>query len=73
MSTIKDPKVATAKAPKGASLAPRRVTRESVIKVRMTADQRRTMEKAARKEGLDLSTWVRMVGLRAAGYGDEKA
>ena len=66
------------KAPKKATPAPkkglRRVAkpkRESVVKVRMTADQRRVMESAARKEGLDLSTWIRMVGLRASGYMEE--
>jgi uncharacterized protein (DUF1778 family) len=43
--------------------------REKIIKVRTTTDQFRVIERAARADGLDVSTYVRAVALRASGYG----
>ena len=37
------------------------------IRIRVTAEQKRTLSNAAAREGLDLSTWLRQLALRAAG------
>jgi uncharacterized protein (DUF1778 family) len=50
-----------AKAPK------RRVTKDDVVRMRVTADQKQAMEQAAERAGLELSAWLRQLALRAAG------
>ena len=40
--------------------------KEDLIQIRVTAAQRRLLKEAADRAGLDLSSWLRMVGLRAA-------
>jgi uncharacterized protein (DUF1778 family) len=45
---------------------PRRERKEDLIQIRVTTEQRHTLKTAADRAGLDLSSWMRMVGLRAA-------
>jgi uncharacterized protein (DUF1778 family) len=40
--------------------------KQDLIQIRVTSEQRRTLREAADQSGLDLSSWLRMVGLRAA-------
>jgi uncharacterized protein (DUF1778 family) len=40
--------------------------KEDVIQIRVTAEQRQKLKDAADRRGLDLSSWLRMVGLQAA-------
>lgn len=39
------------------------------ILIRVSEDQKRILAKAAEREGLDVSTWLRSLGLRAAAQG----
>jgi uncharacterized protein (DUF1778 family) len=39
------------------------------IIIRVSEDQKRVLTKAAEREGLDVSTWLRSLGLRAAAAG----
>ncbi|MCX5748041.1 MAG: hypothetical protein NT062_36740 [Proteobacteria bacterium] len=41
--------------------------KEEFVKIRVTADQKRALMEAAANEGIELSTWLRILGLRAAG------
>jgi uncharacterized protein (DUF1778 family) len=50
-----------AKSPKG------RITKDDVIRLRVTAEQKRAITDAAEREGLELSAWLRQLALRAAG------
>ncbi len=43
-----------------------RQRKEEKIQIRMTAEQRGILQTAADREALDLSTWIRMVALKAA-------
>ncbi len=45
---------------------PPKARKENQIRVRVTAQQKKTMAAAAERAGLELSTWLRTVGLRAA-------
>ncbi|WP_437839261.1 plasmid mobilization protein [Sorangium sp. So ce1153] len=51
--------------------------KEAVIKIRVTEEQKRTLTEAADREGLDVSAWLRRLGLREAsaspGGGDPSA
>jgi uncharacterized protein (DUF1778 family) len=49
------------------SPTPKRSRKEERIQVRMTTEQRRAMERAANRAGLDLSAYIRMAALKAAG------
>jgi len=40
--------------------------KQDLIQIRVTAEQRQTLKQAADRAGLDLSSWMRMVGLKAA-------
>jgi uncharacterized protein (DUF1778 family) len=41
--------------------------KDELIKIRVTADQKRLLVKAAKSEGMDeVSTWLRALGLRRA-------
>jgi hypothetical protein len=40
--------------------------KESAIRVRVTEEQKRTLTERARRDGLDVSAWLRAVGLREA-------
>ena len=44
---------------------PSAVRKEEWIRFRVTTDQKRQLEQAADREGLALSAWLRMLGLRA--------
>jgi uncharacterized protein (DUF1778 family) len=43
-----------------------RERKEESIRIRVTQDQKRMLAQAAEREGLDVSTWLRSLGLRAA-------
>ncbi len=40
--------------------------KETSIRIRVTAEQKRILAEAAEREGLEVSTWLRSLGLRAA-------
>jgi uncharacterized protein (DUF1778 family) len=40
--------------------------KEEAIRVRVTAEQKKTLAERAAQEGLDVSAWLRSVGLREA-------
>lgn len=40
--------------------------KEEVIKVRVSSEQKTTLTEAASRDGLEVSTWLRALGLRAA-------
>jgi hypothetical protein len=48
---------------------PRTERKEALLRIRVTADQKRALEEAARRETLELSQWARRLLLRAAGRG----
>lgn len=41
--------------------------KEDVIRLRVTSEQKRTLVEAAERAGLDVSAWLRSIGLREAG------
>ena len=43
-----------------------RERKEESIRIRVTEEQKRVLTEAAEREGLDVSTWLRFLGLRAA-------
>ena len=45
---------------------PVRELKQDLIQIRVTAEQREALREAADRAGLDLSSWMRMVGLTAA-------
>jgi uncharacterized protein (DUF1778 family) len=60
-----------AKTPKGEAgtkkrRKPARERKEELIPIRVTREQRQRLKEAADRSGLDLSSWLRMVGLKAA-------
>jgi len=44
----------------------KRDVKEETIRIRVTEEQKRALIDAAKREGLDVSTWLRFLGLRAA-------
>lgn len=48
---------------------PAALRKSIMLRVLVTKDQRRDLEKAARKAGMELSTWIRTVALEAAQRG----
>ena len=44
-----------------------KVKKDEILRVRITAEQKRALVAAAERDGLELSTWVRQLALRAAG------
>ena len=40
--------------------------KEQLVQIRVTAEQKRIMTEAADTAGLDLSSWLRQLGLKAA-------
>jgi uncharacterized protein (DUF1778 family) len=42
-------------------------TKDDVVRMRVTAEQKRALERAADRAGLELSAWLRQLSLRAAG------
>ena len=47
---------------------PDEARKDDVVRVRVTADQRDALFNAAARAGLEMSAWLRMVGLREAGW-----
>jgi uncharacterized protein (DUF1778 family) len=43
-----------------------RDVKEETIRIRVTEEQKHALIDAAKREGLDVSTWLRFLGLRAA-------
>jgi len=46
---------------------PPKALKGDVVRMRVTADQKRALENAADRAGLELSAWLRQLALRAAG------
>lgn len=44
----------------------KRSRKDYSLRIRMTLDQKKSMATAATRSGLDLSTWLRSVGVRVA-------
>lgn len=47
-------------------MAKTKVTKDEMIRLRVTVQQKRQLEAAARKAGLSLSSWMLTTSLRAA-------
>jgi uncharacterized protein (DUF1778 family) len=47
--------------------APVKTTKDDVVRMRVTAEQKAAMTAAAERDGLELSAWLRQLALRAAG------
>jgi uncharacterized protein (DUF1778 family) len=47
--------------------------KDSVIQLRIPAEQKQALSDAAANEGLELSAWLRQVALRAAGLLPERS
>ncbi len=45
---------------------PRGLRKDDMIRIRVTAEQKRVMTEAAERTGLDVSAWLRVLGLREA-------
>jgi uncharacterized protein (DUF1778 family) len=41
--------------------------KDEVVRMRVSAEQKQALTSAAERDGLELSAWLRQVGLRAAG------
>lgn len=46
---------------------PAKGTKDDVVRMRVTAEQKRAITEAANRDGLELSAWLRQLALRAAG------
>jgi len=46
---------------------PKHSRKEHLVQIRVTAEQKRILTEAADRVGLDLSSWLRQLGLKAAG------
>jgi len=44
-----------------------KTTKDDVIRMRVTAEQKAAIVEAAERDGLELSAWLRQLALRAAG------
>lgn len=53
------------KAARGA--IPMKALKDEVVRMRVSAEQKQALTSAAERDGLELSAWLRQVGLRAAG------
>jgi uncharacterized protein (DUF1778 family) len=47
---------------------PKAERKEMTLRFRVTTDQRETLIEAARREGMELSPWLRRLALREAGW-----
>ena len=45
---------------------PKQLRKEQLVQIRVTVEQKRIMTEAANRVGLDLSSWLRQLGLKAA-------
>jgi hypothetical protein len=46
---------------------PKALRKEDMVRIRVSAGQKRLLVEAAERAGLDVSTWLRVLGLREAG------
>lgn len=46
---------------------PKAQRKEQMIRVRVTEEQKRALSERAQREGLDVSAWLRALGLREVG------
>jgi uncharacterized protein (DUF1778 family) len=46
---------------------PPKSLKDDVVRMRVTVEQKRALENAANRAGLELSAWLRQLALRAAG------
>jgi uncharacterized protein (DUF1778 family) len=46
---------------------PPKALKDDVVRMRVTIEQKRALENAATRAGLELSAWLRQLALRAAG------
>ena len=46
---------------------PEKPTKDDVVRMRVTAEQKAAITAAAERDGLELSQWLRQLALRAAG------
>jgi uncharacterized protein (DUF1778 family) len=46
---------------------PKKRLKDDVVRMRVTTEQKRALENAANRAGLELSAWLRQLALRAAG------
>jgi uncharacterized protein (DUF1778 family) len=46
---------------------PAKGRKDDTVRMRVTAEQKRALENAANRAGLELSAWLRQLALRAAG------
>jgi hypothetical protein len=46
---------------------PPKTRKDDVVRMRITAEQKRALLAAAARDGLELSAWLRQLALRAAG------
>jgi uncharacterized protein (DUF1778 family) len=46
---------------------PAKGLKDDVVRMRVTTEQKRALENAASRAGLELSAWLRQLALRAAG------
>lgn len=46
---------------------PKAQRKEETVRIRVTVEQKRTLSAAADRAGLDVSSWLRALGLREAG------
>jgi len=62
-----------AKRRKHAPLTPKQLKRlkDDVVRMRISAEQKRALTVAAEREGLSFSAWLRQLALRAAGVLDD--
>lgn len=47
--------------------APQKLVKDDVVRMRISAEQKKALLEAAARDGLELSAWLRQLALRAAG------
>lgn len=47
---------------------PKDQRKQETLRIRVTADQKKALTNAASRAGLDVSSWLRVLALRAAGF-----
>lgn len=52
---------------KGSGAATEKPLKDEMLRVRVSSDQKAGLEAAAARDGMDLSTWLRRLALKAAG------
>ena len=50
---------------------PKSERKEEVLRIRVSKEQKNALASAAKKDGLDLSTWLRSLALKAVNLGGE--